>query len=884
MNKHKRVPTTTHKTVEKSQPQFANKVDDPVKVQRKNPQSKWRWNEAVERFQIRFRNKVVDSSCPTENGHRRTDAARTVPEREAKAKSQCREFRRRLSVRLLPGLSTKQPGIKNEVEMKAKPNAAEVKETSRAKSIWHVESNQIATVLNSIHQFKIQAHRLDRSRSAQEINKHVFGGINKDREDQRSERLQQIQSWVGRCHGHIPARDFDHWEGEAKNSAFLQKEIDTKEPEQHQDSSHQKELKVKSLQRIVFMMMKRTTEPISDVTRGNTAALVGMDQFLYKIGTLKTVENAHNTADTKYSVSHVAKIAVMSKDRCDSIRNRSIFPEKKQIYISVNNMNCDTADNKQEHFDEMKNVSNKKTGFGFTRSKKTFGGYGANDWEWVRLKACTALPVEKECECSQLHPNAFLTTSTTNTNTNTTIIQQNDSTQHHNGLALWLRVILNSGADRWVQARHPRYTRARKGRPWWPDVTSTKTTNHNRRQDTDKRQDKRACNDHVLRNVNSHTVVLDSYTINHTSFFLKQPHLLFFLNQSHLLFLFSIIHTFLFLFSINHTFLFFPQSIAPSFFSPINHTFFFSINHTFFFFLNQSHLPFFPQSITPSFFFLNQSQFLFSQSITICFFSINHSFLFFSLNQSQPLLFFSVNHSFFFFCKSHTASSFFPQLITASSFFLNQSQLFFFLSQSQLLFFFVNHTFFSQSITPFFSQSVTDSLFSSINHSFFFSQSPTASFFLNQSQFFLFSINHSFLLFFFLNQSQLLLFFFSLNHSFFFFLQSITSSFSPSINHSFFFFPSINHSFFFSFKQSQLLFCSSTNHTLSFLQSITPCLFSNQSHPFFFSNQSQPFFSQINHTLSFLQSITTFLFSNQSHPFFSPINHTLSFSPTNDTL
>ena len=53
-------------------------------------------------------------------------------------------------------------------------NAAEVKETSRAKSLWHVESNQIATVLNSIHQFKIQAHRLDRSRSAQEMNKHVL--------------------------------------------------------------------------------------------------------------------------------------------------------------------------------------------------------------------------------------------------------------------------------------------------------------------------------------------------------------------------------------------------------------------------------------------------------------------------------------------------------------------------------------------------------------------------------------------------------------------------------------------------------------------------------------------------------------------------------------
>ena len=29
---------------------------------------------------------------------------------------------------------------------------------------------------------------------------------------------------------------------------------------------------------------------------------------------MKTIENAHITADTKYSVSHVGKIAVMSKE------------------------------------------------------------------------------------------------------------------------------------------------------------------------------------------------------------------------------------------------------------------------------------------------------------------------------------------------------------------------------------------------------------------------------------------------------------------------------------------------------------------------------------------------------------------------------------------
>ena len=42
---------------------------------------------------------------------------------------------------------------------------------------------------------------------------------------------------------------------------------------------------------------------------------------LLKFGTLITVENDHNTDDTKYSVYPVAKIAVIPKDRRDSIRN-----------------------------------------------------------------------------------------------------------------------------------------------------------------------------------------------------------------------------------------------------------------------------------------------------------------------------------------------------------------------------------------------------------------------------------------------------------------------------------------------------------------------------------------------------------------------------------
>jgi len=64
-------------------------------------------------------------------------------------------------------------------------------------------------------------------------------------------------------------------------------------------------------------MMGRTVEQIADVPCGNTVALVGVDQFLLKSGTLTTVEDAHNIADMKYSVSPVVKIAVKAKDGKD---------------------------------------------------------------------------------------------------------------------------------------------------------------------------------------------------------------------------------------------------------------------------------------------------------------------------------------------------------------------------------------------------------------------------------------------------------------------------------------------------------------------------------------------------------------------------------------
>merc|ERR1712194_958519 len=81
----------------------------------------------------------------------------------------------------------------------------------------------------------------------------------------------------------------------------------------HYKPGTKEDLNVKSIQRTV-LMMGRTVEQISDVPCGNTVALVGVDQYLLKSGTLTTIESAHNVADMKYSVSPVVKVAVKAKD------------------------------------------------------------------------------------------------------------------------------------------------------------------------------------------------------------------------------------------------------------------------------------------------------------------------------------------------------------------------------------------------------------------------------------------------------------------------------------------------------------------------------------------------------------------------------------------
>ena len=121
---------------------------------------------------------------------------------------------------------------------------------------------------------------LNRSRSVQEINKHVSDGIDKNRENQRSEELQQIRNRDGGCHGHTPAHDFNHREGDSQEPYILSEaNRHTEHKQRHGSARHEEDLSVNSLQQTVSMM-RRTTEQITDVSCGNTAALVGIGQFL----------------------------------------------------------------------------------------------------------------------------------------------------------------------------------------------------------------------------------------------------------------------------------------------------------------------------------------------------------------------------------------------------------------------------------------------------------------------------------------------------------------------------------------------------------------------------------------------------------------------------
>jgi elongation factor 2 len=78
------------------------------------------------------------------------------------------------------------------------------------------------------------------------------------------------------------------------------------------------DLYVKNVQRTI-LMMGRKTEAVDSVTCGNTCALVGIDQYIVKSGTIADADatESHPIVTMKYSVSPVVRVAVAPKNPND---------------------------------------------------------------------------------------------------------------------------------------------------------------------------------------------------------------------------------------------------------------------------------------------------------------------------------------------------------------------------------------------------------------------------------------------------------------------------------------------------------------------------------------------------------------------------------------
>jgi len=84
----------------------------------------------------------------------------------------------------------------------------------------------------------------------------------------------------------------------------------------HYTPGSKKDLNLKAIQR-TLIMMGRYVEQVPDIPCGNNVALVGVDQFLLKTGTISTIADAHNFKTMKYSVSPVVRVAVDVKNPSD---------------------------------------------------------------------------------------------------------------------------------------------------------------------------------------------------------------------------------------------------------------------------------------------------------------------------------------------------------------------------------------------------------------------------------------------------------------------------------------------------------------------------------------------------------------------------------------
>jgi len=100
-----------------------------------------------------------------------------------------------------------------------------------------------------------------------------------------------------------------------------------------------------NIQRTV-LMMGRKTEFVPDIPCGNIGALVGVDKYLSKTGTITTYAESHNIRVMKYSVSPVVRVAISAKNPSDLpklVMGMKRLAQSDPLVLCINNE--DTGEN-----------------------------------------------------------------------------------------------------------------------------------------------------------------------------------------------------------------------------------------------------------------------------------------------------------------------------------------------------------------------------------------------------------------------------------------------------------------------------------------------------------------------------------------------------------
>ena len=172
--------------------------------------------------------------------------------------------------------------------------------------------------MNNIHQFKIPTHRSEpktaKIKETKDFNKSEAELVDV------MHTFQHVISIIDK--------------EKVKYLTFLQKGIDTRSTTSRKRSSQ-----MKTSMSIAFSKYNDDETYHRRFTRKHSRPRCDRTVLL-KFGTLTTLENAHNTADMKYSVYPVVKIAARSKDgkRFSEVIN---LQRKKQIFLDVNKTDCD---------------------------------------------------------------------------------------------------------------------------------------------------------------------------------------------------------------------------------------------------------------------------------------------------------------------------------------------------------------------------------------------------------------------------------------------------------------------------------------------------------------------------------------------------------------